>query len=174
MTVDSYYGIPQEEIRANRLTRNGKTYTLDHSKELIVDMHYKGKNVSTSNSQGWEWNRRYFFNQLLDKHPEFFDKKNKARIKNGQSPVVNAHFLEHFPEYKDFENDILIHHHIGGAGQAVAIPHGMHVGWGEIHVVENSIGVRDNAIIISDSVDALAKDNPEIIGKTSGDIKKSC
>lgn len=171
MIVGSYNGIKESEINAKRLTKNGKAYTLNHPKELIQDMRFKGENVSKANAQGWERSGDKFFNQLLEKHPEYFNKENKLRITSGDAPIVNEHFLKSFPQYREFKNEILIHHHIGGDGQAVAVPKGIHVGYGEIHVVENKLGIRDKAKAFTEQVKKLIKENPKLIGRTASEYK---
>lgn len=38
----------------------------------------------------------------------------------------------------------MIHHHIGGGGQAMPIPQRHHNGYGGIHNIEDDFGVRGN------------------------------
>lgn len=49
--------------------------------------------------------------------------------------------MEYFPQYKDYINQQLIHHHIGGSGQAMPIPVGLHPGSGGIHNIEKQLGI---------------------------------
>jgi hypothetical protein len=169
--IDSYNGISDIAINELHLTSEGKEYSLNHPTELIVDMRYKGQKLSNSNSQGWERSGKYFFKELLEKHPEFFNKSNTARIKAGDAPIVNEHFLKFFPQYKAYLNETLVHHHIGGDGQAVAVPESMHRGYGEIHIPERELGIRDNAKRFSDKCATITEVNPEMMGKTAGDFK---
>jgi len=145
-----YRGIPGAEIEAVRTTSEGKTYTLDHPQELLVDMRYLGEGKSNANSQGWERSSVRYFKELQRSHPEYFSAKNTARIANGESPRVDRRFTEHFPQYKGYNNQTLVHHHVGGDGQAVALPQSVHKGWGEIHTVEHELGITDKARAFSD------------------------
>ncbi|WP_394532621.1 hypothetical protein [Priestia aryabhattai] len=62
---------------------------------------YKGKKKSGANAAGWERSASKHFNELLDKHPEFFSEANIERIENGLVPVVDDDFIKYFPQYKD-------------------------------------------------------------------------
>lgn len=111
---------------------------------LVSEMNYKGKGKSGTNSAGWERDASKHFSELLDKHPEIFSKANVARIEDGLVPVVDDEFIKHFPQYKDCLGDKLIHHHIGGGGQAAAVPQSLHKGFGGIHNFEKNHNIRDN------------------------------
>ena len=165
--LDVYEGVSQFEIEARRQTSEGKEYTLNHPQELVVNMRYKGIDSSSANSQGWERNSTYYFKELLKNHPEYFSKKNTIRIQNGESPRVDARFIQAFPQYSGFENDILIHHHVGKDGQAVAVPQSIHKGSGEIHIYENKLGITDNAKEFSDLCRTICENDPEMINHTS-------
>ena len=171
MAIDVYEGIPRKEITAERTTSEGKKYTLDHPDELIVNMKYKGEGKSNANSQGWERSSGYFFKELQTNHPEIFSKKNNVRIDNGESPRVDAKFVKSFPQYKGYENETLIHHHIGKDGQAVALPQSMHKGSGEIHIYENKLGITDNARRFSDKCRDTCAKNPKMVDQTSDKFK---
>jgi len=170
-TIDAYSGISQKEIEAERITSEGKIYNLNHPSELLVPMRYFGESHSNSNSQGWERNNSYYFEQLRSNHPDFFSKKNVARIENGEAPKVDAQFVKNFPQYKGFENETLIHHHIGKDGQAVAVPSGIHKGSGEIHTYENALGVTKNAQRFSSRCGNACSKNGALLGKTSEEFK---
>lgn len=171
MGIDVYEGISKNEITAKRTTSEGKTYSLNHAEELIVNMRYKGEGKFNANSQGWERSSTYYFKELQSKHPEIFSKKNTARIENGESPRVDARFVKNFPQYKGYENETLIHHHVGKDGQAVALPQSMHKGSGEIHVYENELGITDNARKFSDKCKKTCESNPQMVGQTSDKFK---
>ncbi len=171
MAIDVYEGIPRKEITAERTTSEGKKYTLDHPDELIVNMRYKGEGKSNANSQGWERSSVYFFKELQTNHPEIFSKINNVRIDNGESPRVDAKFVKSFPQYKGYENETLIHHHIGKDGQAVALPQSMHKGSGEIHIYENKLGITDNARRFSDRCRDTCAKNPKMVDQTSDKFK---
>ena len=154
--IYSYRGISKSELDKPRLTSDGRQYSLNHDKALVIDMRYKGKGISTSNSQGWERNSGYYFKELFSRHPEF-SKKNMNRLSKGESPIVDATIVKYFPQYRDYKNEVLIHHHIGKNGQAVAIPASIHKGSGEIHIYENQLGITENANNFSVACEKLDK-----------------
>ena len=51
-------------------------------------------------------------------------------------PKVDKQFVEFFPQYANYEGDILWHHHVGGGGQTYAIPSILHSGYGGVHNYE--------------------------------------
>ena len=155
--IYSYRGLSKSELDKPRLTSDGRQYSLNHDKALVIDMRYKGKGISTSNSQGWERNSGYYFKELFSRHPEFFSKKNMNRLSKGESPIVDATIVKYFPQYRDYKNEVLIHHHIGKNGQAVAIPASIHKGSGEIHIYENQLGITENANNFSVACEKLDK-----------------
>ena len=155
--IYSYRGISKSELDKPRLTSDGRQYSLNHDTALVIDMRYKGKGISTSNSQGWERNSGYYFKELFSRHPEFFSKKNMNRLSKGESPIVDATIVKYFPQYRDYKNEVLIHHHIGKNGQAVAIPASIHKGSGEIHNYENKLGITENANKFSVACEKLDK-----------------
>ncbi|WP_127534768.1 hypothetical protein [Paenibacillus kobensis] len=76
---------------------------------------------------------------MLEKYPESISKQ---KIELGFSPINDKQFREHFPQYDiKLYNDTLIHHHIGGGGQAVAVPSKLHPGSGGIHNAEKEAGI---------------------------------
>ena len=59
MPIYAYKNVSKKEIKAQRFTSEGRSYTLNHPDELVISMRYKGKGMSTANSQGWERNSDY-------------------------------------------------------------------------------------------------------------------
>lgn len=109
-------------------------------------MEYKGKGRNNANASGWERNASKHYNELLEKHPEYWSADNIERIENGLVPKVDEEFIKHFPQYKDNIDDKLIHHHIGGGGQVTAVPESLHRGFGGIHNVERDNKIRGNDV----------------------------
>lgn len=167
MPIYAYNGVSDRELNATRITSEGKQYTINHPDGLVVDMRFKGTEKSSSNSQGWERSSTYYFKELYKNHPEYFSKKNAARIDRGESPKVDSQFCKAFPQYKQFKNETLIHHHVGKDGQAVAVPQSIHKGPGEIHLVENDLGITDNAKQFSSRCADLCTNHQEAMGKTA-------
>ena len=135
-------GTDKDKIRAYRdvdISEIDPKYLADP--EFIADMPYVGEGLNGTNAQGWMRNMKYFFKELNRIHPELFSDYNKTLIAKGDPPIVDDQFLEYFPQYKDYINQELIHHHIGGGGQAMPIPVGLHPGSGGIHNIEKQYGI---------------------------------
>lgn len=173
MSIGVYDGVPRHKITQQRQTSEGKEYNLNHNEDLVVDMKYYGKDSGkTTNSQGWERSSSEYFKELNKNHPEYFSEKNQKLIERGKSPVVDSKFTEYFPEYKGYENETLVHHHVGGDGQAVAVPASMHKGSGEIHTVEKQAGITKNGQDFSKKCEKLCENNRENYGKNAKELKQ--
>lgn len=170
MPIKAYDNIPDSVLDETHTTQNGKTYTIRCDEKLVVDMSFKGKNQPTSNSQGWERNNAKYFQQLHQNHPEMFSAKNTARIQNGQAPIVDQKMIDHNPQFAQFKGEPLAHHHIGGDGQAAAVPRSMHMGYGEIHNHEKKAGITQNCKDFSQKCDNYVQANPNAMGKSSSEM----
>ncbi len=136
-----------DPIRTYRGADLGKLeakYTADP--RLTVEMPYVGKGQKNTNAEGWLRDKDFYWKEMLEKYPEAFNRSNRQKIELGFAPINNPTFRKHFPQYdlKELYNDTLIHHHIGGGGQAVAVPSKLHPGLGGIHNAEKSAGVWGN------------------------------
>ncbi|MEU2614198.1 SpvB/TcaC N-terminal domain-containing protein [Micromonospora sp. NPDC007271] len=76
-------------------------------------------------TQGYPRNARWFWSELLEKHPEWFSKENKKEIQAGRSPLVDEQWLKHH-EHDLFEGDKLHHHHVDRGPIAVPLPKRFH------------------------------------------------
>ncbi len=126
------------------ITRKGTFVTkIAADEKLIVEMPYVGKGEQSTNSEGWLRDNRYYFNELYKLHPEYFSDANIKNLNNGWAIVNDAVFRKHFPQYDivGLKGKPLVHHHIGGGGQAMAIPQPLHPGSGGIHNIEKRIGI---------------------------------
>jgi RHS repeat-associated protein len=110
----------------------------------IIQMDYKGRGYSGTNSSGWVRDNNLYFREYAEIHPEYFSPDNLFRINNNQTPIVDEQYIEHFPQYSDYMGQDLIHHHVGGGGQVAAVPKGLHPGSGGIHNYEKAAGVTNN------------------------------
>ncbi len=130
--------------RNSDISKLEKKYMADP--RITVEMPYVGKNKSGTNAEGWLRDKDYYWKEIMNKHPESLSKMNIQKISLGFSPINDKTFREHFPQYdiKELYNDTLIHHHIGGGGQAVAVPSKLHPGTGGIHNAEKAAGVWGN------------------------------
>ncbi|WP_268875349.1 hypothetical protein, partial [Cytobacillus firmus] len=140
-------GITNQHIRTYRnanLKKLEEKYTADP--RITVEMPYVGKGKSGTNAEGWLRDKDFYWKEIMNKHPESLSKVNKQKINLGFSPINDKAFREHFPQYdiKELYNDTLIHHHVGGGGQAVAVPSKLHPGTGGIHNAEKAAGIWGN------------------------------
>ncbi len=149
-----------DKVRAYRgrdLTAYNSEYLVDP--RLVVEMNFKGKDRSGTNAAGWERNAKKFFNSLLKSNPEFWSVENTDLIKRGRVPKADDQFLEHFPQYREYIQEPMRHHHIGEGGQAVALPKSLHPGYGGIHNVEKDWGITGVDDEIARRLDTFIKDS---------------
>ncbi len=140
-------GDKNDPVRTYRGADLGKLeakYTADS--RLTVEMPYVGKGQKNTNAEGWLRDKDFYWKEMLEKYPEAFNRSNRQKIELGFTPINNPTFRKHFPQYDltELYNDTLIHHHIGGGGQAVAVPSKLHPGLGGIHNAEKGAGVWGN------------------------------
>lgn len=111
------------------------------------------------NPQGWLRSGGYYFAQLYEKYPDAFSLDNIKDIKKGKAPKLSQEFVDYFnlEEYRPYIGEMLIHHHIGEDGQAIALPETIHPGYGGIHNVEKNIGVTKKATEYSNKVQEAYK-----------------
>lgn len=166
MSFYSYEGVSDDVLDKVHTTSTGENYTLRHSESLKVEMRYLGKGNSNANSQGWERNSAKYFDSLYQSHPEMFSKKNAARVKDGHAPIVDAKMIAHNPGWAQYRNQPLVHHHIGGDGEAVAVPQNAHKGQGEIHNHEKAAGITDNCKSFSKTCGSQS----DSVGKTTSQL----
>jgi hypothetical protein len=168
--IHAYDGIPKSEITKLRTTSSGKKYSLNHPKELIVPMRYTPRQ-NTKNSQGWERDQKHYWSSILEHHPQCLSTRNQKRIRDNQSPKVDKTFIESFPQHKEFNRSVLYHHHIGGNGDAVALPVDIHKGYGEIHNIENNLGVTKNAERFTEQCHKVCAKDQKYYGQTSREFQ---
>ena len=166
MAFYSYEGISDEVLDKVHTTSTGETYTLRHNDNLKVEMQYLGKGNSNANSQGWERNSTKYFDSLYQSHPEMFSKKNAARVKEGHAPIVDSKMIACNPGWAQYRNQPLVHHHIGGDGEAVAVPQNAHKGQGEIHNHEKVAGITDYCKRFS----KICGNQSDSVGKTTSQL----
>ncbi|KSU86279.1 hypothetical protein AS180_19530 [Priestia veravalensis] len=61
-------------------------------KNLIVEMPFVGKGKSSTNSEGWLRDHKYYFKELYKQHPEYFSKANIENLENGWAIKNDAVF----------------------------------------------------------------------------------
>ena len=164
--IYAYSGMSKKTINETHTTTNGKPYTLNHNPKLVGSTNYVGKGASNANSQGWERNSNKFFSSLEKKNPDMFSRPNSARIKAKQAPKVDDRMVQHAPELKPYKGEELVHHHIGGDGQAVAEPKSVHPGYGGIHNEEKKAGITQRCEAFSNECEKMTRKQPQMKGKS--------
>lgn len=133
------------------------------SQRTVVEMPFVGKGEKYTNAEGWRRDLKYFWSELLDRHPEAFSPNNRAIIEGRNpftdSPVNDKVFREYFSQYdvKGVRGDKLVHH-IGGGGQAFPVPQKLHPGSGGIHNIEKEAGIWGKDKIYSELLQKLIKE----------------
>ncbi|MHC5531782.1 T7SS effector LXG polymorphic toxin [Priestia megaterium] len=148
-----------------RTYRNASLSSIDQifkaDPSLIVEMPFEGKGSRISNSEGWRRDLQYFWKELLERHPDAFSTKNRTIIEGKNpftnSPVNDEIFRNYFEQYdlKGVRGDKLIHHHIGGGGQAFPVPQKLHLGFGGIHKIEKQNEIWGNDKRYADMLETL-------------------
>ncbi len=153
MQVYSWENISDEVLDKTYLLYDGRDRWASprYNTDMIFNMDYGDSNGTKNvNKQGWVRDPNDYWKRMLELYPDAFDGNNKYRITvRNISPLCNIQFIEYFKayEYLPYTSQILVHHHIGQDGQAVALPSEMHLG-GEtsaVHKIEKSIGITENA-----------------------------
>ena len=138
------------EVRLYRGLRPGALddmFLMD--RRLIVDMEFVGRGVRGATSAGWERNAARYWEEIIRRHPEAFSDANLRRIRGTPplarpyAPVNDEQFRRVFTQYdvRGLRGKALVHHHVGGGGQAAAIPAPLHPGSGGVHNVERAAGI---------------------------------
>lgn len=130
----------------NELDKDTMLYVgdLEIDERLAVEMPYVGKGASNANSQGWLRDNKYYTKELYKSYPEAFSEENVKRVEEGRQLQVDCQFSSVFTAYEGFEGQFLVHHHIGGDGQAAAVPASLHIGSGGIQNQEEEAGITEN------------------------------
>lgn len=173
MSIHAYRNIDGKTLDTSYTTSGGQPYTLRCSDALKVDMNFIGQEKSASNAQGWERSSNYYFEKLMENHPEMFSAKNAMRVQNKQAPVVDQKMIDQNPAWAAYRGETLIHHHIGGDGEAVAVPQSVHKGFGEIHNAEKAAGITQSCRAFSDKCQVYVSQNPEARGQSAADLRSA-
>ncbi len=115
-----------------------------YNPKLDMDMSNVGSSATSINGNFTQattytaggGNRNYiaYWNYQLEVNPEMFDAANKAKIRNGTTPIVNDKWIEYNPKHAEYKGDKLIHHHKYQGKVATAIPKSVHQKYsGAIH-----------------------------------------
>src|SRR5262249_19224069 len=103
---------------------------------LLVEMPFVGQGQPNANAEGWLRDHNYYWNQILSRDLGAFDENNRRAIEMGHAPKNNPQFRAVFPQFDQpgLRSKPLVHHHIGGGSQAVAMPDTVHTGEGQDNV----------------------------------------
>ncbi len=85
---------------------------------------------SARTAEGAKRNKNYFWDKVSKEAPEMLSPENKARIRQGQSPVVDEQWLKFNNAHIKFKGQTLEHHHLDHGNIAVALPQQLHRGKG--------------------------------------------
>jgi hypothetical protein len=96
-------------------------YNLDYP----IDMQAAPAGANRT-EDGYQRNSQWFWEQLLQRHPELFDEENRKLIKEMRPPIVNDRWLKYFPKHAGYRRQKLRHHHLGRGPLAVPIPEKAH------------------------------------------------
>ncbi len=88
---------------------------------------------------GFSRDAKNFWQKFKEKYSHTLSKRNRLRIRNGKSPVVDRTWMRHFKEHSPFNGQILEHHHMNGKGFAVPLPKGLHRGKGNSGLFHSKI-----------------------------------
>jgi hypothetical protein len=84
---------------------------------------------SATNAAGYPRNGPWFWRQLKAQQPAAFDAANAAKVRAGQSPVVNDTWVGQYPEHQAFKGQRLVHHHVDQGPIATPLPEIIHQKW---------------------------------------------
>ncbi|MDO4355959.1 MAG: hypothetical protein Q4E13_05560 [Clostridia bacterium] len=171
-SIRSLSGVPDSVLEQQHTTTDGRVYDINYSDKLTQSTAYIGKDKSNANSQGWERDSNKFFKELKDNHPEMFSLYNARRIERGEAPVVDRKMINHNPHLADYKGETLIHHHIGGDGEATAVPQSVHTGYGGVHNHERNAGIREECKKFSDRCEEAAKKDSSLYGQKVDEFHK--
>jgi hypothetical protein len=163
MSFQSYSNIDKAILNEIHETKSGFKYSIFQDERFRVEMRYIGKEKSNSNKQGWERSNISYFKALLETYPEMFSKRNISKLNRNKSPIIDHKMIEFNPSWENFKGQKLIHHHIGGDGEAVAVPAEIHKGQGGIHVYEKLAGINEKCVLFSNQCDEVV----DSYGKTA-------
>ncbi len=92
---------PIRTYRGVELQNIDPVYIADQ--RTVVEMPFVGKGEKYTNAEGWRRDLKYFWSELLDRHPEAFSPNNRAIIEGRNpftdSPVNDKVFREYFSQY---------------------------------------------------------------------------
>jgi hypothetical protein len=94
----------------------------------VVDMRGAPASSAT-NAAGFPRNGPWFWRQMAETNPNYFDAANAARIRANRSPLINDTWVENFPQHQGFIGEKLVHHHIDQGPIATPIPEIIHQQW---------------------------------------------
>ncbi|SFS29031.1 hemagglutinin repeat-containing protein [Pseudomonas sp. NFACC42-2] len=81
-------------------------------------------------------NSKQFWAEWKNNYGDTLSPQNLLRIEAKQSPVVDQHWVDKFPEHQSFLDETIIHHHLDYGKNAIPLPSSVHSkqpGWGIWH-----------------------------------------
>jgi RHS repeat-associated protein len=84
--------------------------------------------TTTQNAYGANRNGPWYWNEVRKNHPEMFDDTNNWRLDRGKAPISNPTFRAENPQFTNFRNQVLDHHHLEHGNIAHGLPRELHTG----------------------------------------------
>jgi hypothetical protein len=104
--------------------------------EEWIDMREAPEGSARTADGGHKRNGRWFWNEMLWLHPEFFSEDNRKYIEARFAPMVDKQWLEYHEAHEMFEGDLLVHHHVDRGPMAAGVPEELHrIFHGPLHFV---------------------------------------
>ena len=135
---------PIRTYRGVELQNIDPVYIAD--RRTVVEMPFVGKGEKYTNAEGWRRDLKYFWSELLDRHPEAFSPNNRAIIEGRNpftdSPVNDKVFREYFSQYdvKGVRGQISSSSYWWRWTSISSAPK-LHPGSGGIHNIEKEAGI---------------------------------
>ncbi len=108
---------------------------------MHIDMS-KVPAISTTKT-GASRNAGEFWRIWGEKYPDALSEGNMKLASKGKSPIVDAQWIQHFPEHNRYFGEIIEHHHLDYGSLAYPLPKGAHRGGESYKMWHQSLGGND-------------------------------
>lgn len=123
-------------------SRVGKEFIERLKKSKSINMPKVKNKRKSSTKKGYLRDKNFFWNKFFKKYPEALSEKNRQRIKNGKSPIVDRQWIKVFPEHKWNIGEKLEHHHLNHGSKAIPLPKTLHRGSGNSKILHQHKTVK--------------------------------
>ena len=105
-----------------------------------VNMPWVGKGGLPSSELGYLRDSNYFWSHFQNAYGDRLSLANRTRIASGQAPIVNATWVQHYPQHAAYLGETLEHHHVGQGSRAVPLPETLHDAYTVFHPQRRVVG----------------------------------